>query len=118
MTLAGTIAAELNNAGIADLGRAYAFYIPASSLVEKKTLIAVSEVMQVPTEHGSNVYNQLVKQIQVKICYPSNTVDADAFEKSITSFFIRQKWQRNSDSGHYVDDQNRIEIDLFFTRRD
>lgn len=117
MTLAGDIANELNNAGIPDLGRAYAFYIPASSLVGKKPLIAVSEVIEIPTEHGSNTYNQLNQQIQIKICYPSNTVNVDVFEKLITSFFIRQKWQRNSDSGHYVDDQNRIEIDLFFTGR-
>ena len=119
MTVAKQVVDELNSAGIDGLGKAYSFLIPASSLTsETKALIAVSEIMQLPTEHGSNTYNQLEQRIQIKICYPKNSqIDADAFEKSIASFFMQRNWLRQPDNGHYLDEQGRIEIDLFFTRR-
>lgn len=119
MTVAKQVVDELNLAGIDGLGKAYSFLIPASSLnSETKALIAVSEVMQLPAEHGSNTYNQLEQRIQVKICYPKNSqIDADDFEKSIASFFTQKDWLRQPDNGHYLDEQSRIEIDLFFTRR-
>lgn len=119
MTVAKQVVDELNSAGIDGLGKAYSFLIPASSLTsETKALIAVSEVMQLPTEHGSNTYNQLEQRIQIKICYPKNSqIDADAFEKSIASFFMQGNWLRQPDNGHYIDEQSRIEIDLFFKRR-
>lgn len=119
MTVAKQVADELNSAGIDGLGRAYSFLIPASSLTsETKALIAVSEVMQLPTEHGSNDYTQLETRMQVKICYPKNNqIDADAFEKSIASFLVQKNWLRQPDNGHYIDEQNRVEIDLFFIRR-
>lgn len=119
MTVAKKVVDELNQAGIANLGRAYPYNIPASSLVNAdKALLAISEVMQLPTEHGSNTYNQVEERIQVKICYPkSKPIDADDFEKSIASFFIQRNWLRQPDNGHYIDDQDRVEIDLFFKRR-
>lgn len=119
MTVAKKVVDELNSAGIDGLGKAYSFLIPASSLnSETKALIAVSEVMQLPAEHGSNTYNQLEQRIQVKICYPKNSqIDADDFEKSIASFFTQKDWLRQPDNGHYIDEQGRIEIDLFFKRR-
>lgn len=119
MTIAKQVVDALNSAGIDGLGKAYSFLIPASSLTsETKALIAVSEVMQMPTEHGSNTYNQIDQRIQIKICYPkSDQINADDFENSISSFFMRKNWLRQTDSGHYIDEQGRIEIDLFFKRR-
>lgn len=119
MTVAKQVADELNSAGIDGLGKAYSFLIPASSLnSETKALIAVSEVMQLPTEHGSNDYTQLEQRMQVKICYPRNSqIDAEDFEKSIASFLVQKNWLRQPDNGHYLDEQSRIEIDLFFIRR-
>lgn len=119
MTVAKQVVDALNSANIEGLGKAYSFLIPASSLTsETKTLIAVSEIMQLPTEYGSNTYNQMDQRIQVKICYPkSGQINADDFENSISSFFMRKNWLRQSDSGHYIDEQGRIEIDLFFNRR-
>ena len=119
MTVAKKVVDELNSAGIDGLGKAYSFLIPASSLnSETKALIAVSEILQLPTEHGSNTYNQLDTRIQVKICYPKSCqIDAENFEKSIASFLVQKKWLRQPDNGHYIDEQNRVEIDLFFKRR-
>ncbi|QHJ85637.1 MAG: hypothetical protein [Caudoviricetes sp.] len=119
MTVAKQVVDALNSANIEGLGKAYSFLIPASSLnSETKALIAVSEIMQLPTEYGSNTYNQMDQRIQVKICYPKNgQINADEFENSISSFFMRKNWLRQSDIGHYIDEQGRIEIDLFFNRR-
>lgn len=120
MTVVYELSAELNQAGIKDLGRAYPFRIPPSSLVkyQDKVLIAVSEVTENPTEHGSNTYNEMLVQVQIKICYPiGNQVNADAFEKSIASFFMQKDWLRQANNGYYIDDSGHIEIDLFFKRR-
>lgn len=119
MTVAKQVVDALNSAGIDGLGKAYSFLIPASSLTsEAKALIAVSEVMQMPAEHGSNTYNQIDQRIQIKICYPkSGQINADDFENSISSFFMRENWLRQTDSGHYIDEQGRVEIDLFYKRR-
>ena len=106
----------LNSAGIDGLGKAYSYLIPASSLnSETQALIAVSEVTQLPTEHGSNTYNQIESEIQVKICYPKNSqIDADDLEKSVASILMQKKWRRQPDNGHYLDQQGRVETDLFF----
>ena len=120
MTAVYEVSTDLNNAGIKNLGRAYPFRIPASSLVQykDKALIAVSEVLENPTEHGSNTYSEMSVQIQVKICYPiGNHVNMDAFEQSIASFLMQKNWLRQSSNGHYIDDSGHAEIDLFFTRR-
>lgn len=116
MTVAKRVVAALNSAGIDGLGRAYSYLIPASSLnSETKALIAVSEVTQLPIEHGSNAYGQIQKDLQVKICYPKNSqIDADDLEKSVASILLQKKWRRQPDSGHYLDDQGRLEIDLYF----
>ena len=120
MTVVHELSEELNKADIKDLGQAYPFRIPLSSLVQckNKALIAVSEVLDNPTEHGSNTYNEVFVQVQIKICYPiGNNVNIDAFEKSIASFFIQKDWLRQASSGHYIDDSGHAEIDLFFKRR-
>lgn len=120
MTVVYELSEKLNKADIKDLGQAYPFSIPPSSLVQckNKALIAVSEVMDNPTEHGSNTYNEMSVQVQIKICYPiGNNVNIDAFEKSIASFFIQKDWLRQASSGHYIDDSGHAEIDLFFKRR-
>lgn len=116
MTVAKRVVDALNSADIDDLGKAYSYLIPASSLnSETKALIAVSEVTQLPTEHGSNTYNQIESEIQIKICYPNNShIDADDFEKSIASFLMQKNWRRQPDNGHYLDQQGRVETDLFF----
>lgn len=116
MTVAKRVADSLNSAGIDGLGKAYSYLIPASSLnSETKALIAVSEVTQLPTEYGSNTYTEIEKEIQIKICYPANCqIDADDFEKSIASFLMQKNWRRQPDNGHYLDDQGRLETDLFF----
>ena len=120
MTVVYELSTELNQAGIKDLGRAFPFRIPPSSLVkyQDKALIAISEVLENPTEHGSNIYNEMSVQIQVKICYPiGNQVNMDTFEKSIASFFMQKNWLRQVNSGHYIDKSGHAEIDLFFKRR-
>ena len=120
MTVVYELSEELNKAGIKDLDHAHPFRIPPSSLVQckNKALIAVSEVMDNPTEHGSNTYNEMSVQVQIKICYPiGNNVNIDAFEKSIASFFIQKDWLRQASSGHYIDNSGHAEIDLFFKRR-
>jgi hypothetical protein len=120
MTVVYELSTELNQAGIKDLGRAYPFRIPPSSLVkyQDKALIAISEVLEDPTEHGSNIYNEMSVQIQVKICYPiGNRVNMYVFEKSIASFFMQKNWLRQANSGHYIDESGHAEIDLFFKRR-
>lgn len=120
MTVVYELSTELNQAGIKDLGRAFPFRIPPSSLVkyQDKALIAISEVLEDPTEHGSNTYSEMSVQIQVKICYPiSNQVNMDAFEQSIASFFIQKNWLRQASNGHYIDESGHAEIDLFFKRR-
>lgn len=122
MTIASELSEGLNKAGIKDLGQAYPFRIPPSSLVQckNKALIAVSEVLNIPTEHGSNTYNEMSVQVQIKICYPIGNnvnIDADVFEKSIASFFMQKNWLRQASSGHYMDDSGHAEIDLFFKRR-
>ena len=120
MTVVYELSTELNQAGIKDLGRAYPFRIPPSSLVkyQDKALIAISEVLEDPTEHGSNIYNEMSVQIQIKICYPiGNQVNMDAFEKSIAYFFMQKNWLRQANSGHYIDESGHAEIDLFFKRR-
>lgn len=120
MTAVYELSAELNQTGIKDLGQAYPFRIPPSSLVQykNKALIAVSEVLENPTEHGSNIYNEMLVQIQVKICYPiGSEVNTDAFEQSIASFFIQKNWLRQANNGHYIDESGHAEIDLFFKRR-
>lgn len=120
MTVVSELSEGLNQAGIKDLGRAYPFTIPPSSLVQykNKALIAVLEVMVNPTEHGSNTYNEMSVQIQIKICYPiGDKLNVDAFEKSIASFFMQKNWLRQASSGHYIDDSGHAEIDLFFKRR-
>lgn len=120
MTIVYELSKKLNKADIKGLGHAHPFRIPPSSLVEckDKALIAVSEVMDNPTEHGSNTYNEMSVQVQIKICYPiGSNVNADAFEKSIASFFIQRNWLRQANSGHYIDANGRTEIDLFFKRR-
>ena len=116
MTVAKRVVDALNSAGIDGLGRAYSYLIPASSLnSETKALIAISEVTQLPTEYGSNTYSQIEKNIQVKICYPNNSqVDADEFEKIIASFLVQKRWRRQPDNGHYLDEQGRLETDLYF----
>ena len=116
MTVAKRVVDALNSAGIGGLGKAYSYYIPASSLnSETKALIAVSEVTQLPTEYGSNTYTEIEKEIQIKICYPANCqIDADDLEKSVASILMQKKWRRQPDSGHYLDDQGRLEIDLYF----
>ena len=89
MTVVYELSTELNQAGIKDLGRAYPFRIPPSSLVkyQDKALIAISEVLEDPTEHGSNIYNEMSVQIQIKICYPiGNHINMDTFEQSIASY--------------------------------
>lgn len=120
MTVVYELSAELNQAGIKDLGRAYPFRIPPSSLVkyQDKALIAISEVLEDPTEHGSNIYNEMSVQIQIKICYPiGNHINMDTFEQSIASFFMQKNWLRQANSGHYIDESGHAEIDLFFKRR-
>ena len=120
MTAIYEVSTELNQAGIKELGRAYPFRIPPSSLVkdQDKVLIAISEVLENPTEHGSNTYSEMLTQIQVKICYPiGNKVNMDAFEKLIASFFMQENWLRQANSGHYIDESGHAEIDLFFKRR-
>ncbi|NRO84164.1 DUF806 family protein [Lactobacillus helveticus] len=126
MTIVYELSEELNKAGIKDLDHAHPFRIPPSSLVkcQDKALIAVSEVMDNPAEHGSNTYNEMSVQVQIKICYPIGNnvnnnlnIDADVFEKSIASFFMQKNWLRQASSGHYMDDSGHAEIDLFFKRR-
>lgn len=120
MTVVYEVSQDLNKAGIKGLGKAYPFRIPASSLVQfkDKALIAISEVLENPTEHGSNTYSEMSVQIQVKICYPiGNKVNMDAFEKLIASFFMQKNWLRQANSGHYIDESGHAEIDLFFKRR-
>lgn len=120
MTVVYELSTELNQAGIKDLGRAYPFRIPPSSLVkyQDKALIAISEVLEDPTEHGSNIYNEMSVQIQIKICYPiGNHINMDTFEQSIASFFIQKNWLRQASNGHYIDESGHAEIDLFFKRR-
>lgn len=120
MTIASEISDDLNQAGIQNLGQAFPFRIPPSSLVkyQDKALIAISEVLENPTEHGSNIYNETLVQIQVKICYPiGDIVNTDAFEQSIVSFFIKNNWLRQANNGHYIDESGHAEIDLFFKRR-
>ncbi len=93
MTTVYEVSQDLNKAGIEGLGQAYPFRIPPSSLVKckDKALIAVSEVLENPTEYGSNIYNEMLVQIQVKICYPiGKHINADVFEKSIASFFMQK----------------------------
>ena len=120
MTAVYELSTELNQTGIKDLGRAYPFRIPPSSLVkyQDKALIAISEVLEDPTEHGSNIYNEMSVQIQVKICYPiGNHINMDTFEQSIASFFMQKNWLRQASNGHYIDESGHAEIDLFFKRR-
>lgn len=120
MTVVYELSTELNQAGIKDLGRAYPFRIPPSSLVkyQDKALIAISEVLEDPTEHGSNIYNEMSVQIQIKICYPiGNHINMDTFEQLIASFFIQKNWLRQASNGHYIDESGHAEIDLFFKRR-
>lgn len=120
MTIAFEISDDLNKADIKNLGQAFPFRIPPSSLVkyQDKALIAISEVLENPTEHGSNIYNEMSVQIQVKICYPiGDQVNTDAFEQSIVSFLMQRNWLRQANNGHYIDDSGHIEIDLFFKRR-
>ena len=120
MTVVYELSTELNQAGIKDLGRAYPFRIPPSSLVkyQDKALIAISEVLEDPTEHGSNIYNEMSVQIQIKICYPiGNHINMDTFEQSIASFFMQKNWLRQAGNGHYIDESGHAEIDLFFKRR-
>ena len=120
MTVVYELSTELNQAGIKDLGRAFPFRIPPSSLVkyQDKALIAISEVLEDPTEHGSNIYNEMSVQIQIKICYPiGNHINMDTFEQSIASFFIQKNWLRQASNGHYIDESGHAEIDLFFKRR-
>lgn len=120
MTVVHELSEKLNKADIKGLDHAHPFRIPPSSLVKckGKALIAVSEVLDNPTEHGSNTYNEMSIQVQIKICYPiGSNVNADAFEKSIASFFIQGNWLRQANNGHYIDADGRTEIDLFFKRR-
>lgn len=120
MTAVYEVATDLNNAGIKNLVRAYPFRIPPSSLVkyQDKALIAISEVLEDPTEHGSNTYSEMSVQIQIKICYPiGNHINMDTFEQSIASFFMQKNWLRQANSGHYIDESGHAEIDLFFKRR-
>lgn len=120
MTVVYELSTELNQAGIKDLGRAFPFRIPPSSLVkyQDKALIAISEVLEDPTEHGSNIYNEMSVQIQIKICYPiGNHINMDTFEQSIASFFMQKNWLRQASNGHYIDESGHAEIDLFFKRR-
>lgn len=120
MTLAYEISDDLNQADINNLGQAFPFRIPSSSLVkyQDKALIAISEALESPTEHGSNAYNEMWVQIQVKICYPiGNQVNTDTFEQSIASFFMQKNWLRQASNGHYIDESGHAEIDLFFKRR-
>lgn len=120
MTIVYELSTELNQAGIKGLGRAYPFRVPPSSLVkyQDKALIAISEVLEDPTEHGSNIYNEMSVQIQIKICYPiGNHINMDTFEKLIVSFFMQKNWLRQANSGHYIDESGHAEIDLFFKRR-
>lgn len=116
MTVAKRVVDALNSAGIDGLGKAYSYLIPASSLnSETKALIAVSEVTQLPVEYGSNTYSQIEKNIQVKICYPNNSqIDADELEKSVASILMQKNWRRQPDNGHYLDEQGRLETDLYF----
>lgn len=120
MTVVYELSTELNQAGIKDLGRAYPFRIPPSSLVkyQDQALIAISEVLENPTEHGSNTYSEMLVQIQIKICYPiGNHINMDTFEQSIASFFMQKNWLRQASNGHYIDESGHAEIDLFFKRR-
>lgn len=120
MTLVYEVSQDLNQAGVKGLGKAFPFRISPSSLVkyQDKALIAVSEVLENPTEHGSNIYNEMLVHIQVKICYPiSNHINTDVFEQSIASFFMQKNWLRQANSGHYIDESGHAEIDLFFKRR-
>lgn len=120
MTVVYELSTELNQAGIKDLGRAFPFRIPPSSLLkyQDKALIAISEVLEDPTEHGSNIYNEMSVQIQIKICYPiGNHINMDTFEQSIASFFMQKNWLRQASNGHYIDESGHAEIDLFFKRR-
>ena len=120
MTVVYEVSQDLNKAGIKGLGRAYPFRIPPSSLVkyQDKALIAISEVLEDPTEHGSNIYNEMSVQIQIKICYPiGNHINMDTFEQSIASFFMQKNWLRQASNGHYIDESGHAEIDLFFKGR-
>ena len=120
MTVVYEVSQDLNQAGIKGLGQAYPFRIPPSSLVkcQDKALIAVSEVLENPTEHGSNIYNEMSVQIQVKICYPiGKHINTDVFEQSIASFFMKKNWLRHANSGHSIAESGHAEIDLFFKRR-
>lgn len=120
MTVAYEISDNLNQAGIKNLGQAFPFRIPPSALVkyQDKALIAISEVWENPTEHGSNIYNEMSVQIQVKICYPiGDKVNTEAFEQSIASFFMQKNWLRQANNGHGIDESGHAEIDLFFKRR-
>lgn len=120
MTLVYEVSDALNSAGIKNLGHAYPYTIPPSSFARfnGQALIAISEVMEIPTEHGSNQYNELISQIQVKIGYPiGNQVNMDTFEQSIVSFFIDKNWLRLPNNGHYLDESGHAQMDLFFRRR-
>lgn len=121
MTMVYEVADALNKSNIDNLGHAYPYMIPASSLVKQKNskaILAVSEVQESPTEHGSNAYTMMDQQVQIKICYPiGNQVNMDTFEKSIVSFFMQKNWLRQPDNGHYIDPSGHVEVDLFFKRR-
>ncbi|MDH5099752.1 DUF806 family protein [Lactobacillus kefiranofaciens] len=120
MTVAKEVTDELNHAGIKHLLKAYSFQRLKNPDLNN-AVITVYEVSNSPTEHGSNLYNELISQIQIKILYNSPTeLDSDTFEQSIVSFFMQRNWLRLSDTGHYIDTSDTkpmLAIDMFFRRR-
>lgn len=122
MTLAGEVADALDASKIEHLGSVDTFIGPIADKPDKgHATVTVFEVNTVPTEFGSNFYNQKSEEVQLKILYAYKpSFDVDAFEESIASFFMQNGWQRLSNNGHYpdqVEDMPVMAIDMFFRRR-
>lgn len=121
MTLAGEVANALDGSKIDHLGSVGTFIGPIDKPDQDHASITVFEVTTVPTEFGSNLYNEKIEEVQLKILYAYKPkFDVDAFEDLIASFFMQNNWQRLPNNGHYPDQIQTMPvmaIDMFFRRR-
>lgn len=119
-TLAETIATELQNSDIQDLGIARAYSLPSTGgIPDQKNNILVTEVTNIPNEFGSNTYTRTDQTIELNIFYGnSKSVPIDTFEQSIVSFFMQRGWSFLPYGGHYKDpDTQQMRINFQFRRR-
>lgn len=119
-TLAESVAQDLQNAHIKNLGTVKAYNLPITGGVpDKLNSILVSEVTTVPNTYGSNLFTETDETIELNIYYGTQkTVPIDTFEHSIVSFFMQKNWTLLPYGGHYQDPETKQKrIDFQFRRR-